>query len=65
MIMDLILMKMESMIYLMLISMDVLLKAAPDIPMGNPKTEWMRSNPDIVLFKPQKDEYDNDNGRSC
>jgi len=35
--------------------------AAPDIPMGNPENEWMRSNPDIVMYRPLKDEYDNDN----
>ncbi len=35
--------------------------AAPGIPMGNPEDEWKRSLPDIVMYKPQKDEYDNDN----
>jgi hypothetical protein len=29
--------------------------------MGNPEIEWQRSNPDIVMFKPKRDEYDNDN----
>lgn len=35
--------------------------SAPEIPMGNPEIEWKRSEPDIVLYKPIKDSYDNDN----
>ena len=36
-------------------------KAAPGIPMGNAEEEWKRSLPDIVMYKPREDEYDNDN----
>ncbi|MBN1622730.1 MAG: exo-alpha-sialidase [Clostridia bacterium] len=36
-------------------------KAATGIPMGNSEEEWKRSFPDIVMYKPREDEYDNDN----
>lgn len=35
--------------------------AAPGIPMGNPEVEWMRTRPDIVLYKPNSGSYTNDN----
>jgi hypothetical protein len=35
--------------------------AAPGIPLGDVNIEWKRTNPDIILYKPIADSYDNDN----
>ena len=40
-------------------------KATEGIPLGNRKTEWQRSNPDIVVYIPKQDRYDNDNEHFC
>lgn len=35
--------------------------SAPGIPMGNPEVEWQRSQPDVVVYRPQMPAYDGDN----